>query len=105
MLEEILRRDAEISRAMAVPSLEFCNGWLDLRTVFLVIEWSVHGIPWLIGNVKITIKFIGMCNIRMIHYAGVSVATFVAFRHNWKFSTQYKLAVLGFGKVFIFKQT
>ncbi|KAI1723376.1 PAP2 superfamily domain-containing protein [Ditylenchus destructor] len=76
MLEEILRRDAEISRAMAVPSLEFCNGWLDLRTVFLVIEWSVHGIPWLIG---------------------VSVATFVAFRHNWKFSTQYKLAVLGFG--------
>ncbi|KAI1722942.1 PAP2 superfamily domain-containing protein [Ditylenchus destructor] len=76
MLEEILQRDAEISRAMAVPSLEFCNGWLDLRTVFLAIEWSVHGIPWLIG---------------------VSVATFVAFRHNWKFSAQYKLAVLSFG--------
>uniref|UniRef100_A0A915EGY7 Phosphatidic acid phosphatase type 2/haloperoxidase domain-containing protein n=1 Tax=Ditylenchus dipsaci TaxID=166011 RepID=A0A915EGY7_9BILA len=76
--ENLLSWDAIISSALALPNLSICKGNLDLRIVFLILEWSVHGIPWLIG---------------------ATVATYIAFRHKWDFQTQCKMAILGFGIV------
>lgn len=49
-MQRIIEWDRKLSLAMAIPNLKFFNGSLDLRVLFLFMEWTAHGIPWLIGK-------------------------------------------------------